>query len=262
MKSKITFSRLRAGVFFLLFGLLVFCTVRHVGIGTLCAYCPAGILQTAAASVSFTLHMAVSLAVAVMITLLLGRFFCSWGCPTSFIRGIFGAGHSVSVCRTRREKAGPGYYSAYAVLAAAIAGSFAVGFPVFCLVCPIGLFFGFIFAVHRLFVSYQPGWELIIFPLVIMAEVFLFKKWCGYICPLGAFFRLVNKAGGRFIELKADPAACSVLKGHSCHICANSCAEGISVPVHTSADSSDCVLCLNCKDECPNGAVKVRFSRN
>ena len=63
----------------------------------------------------------------------------------------------------------------------------------FCLLCPIGLVFGTLWALNRVFVLLQPGWELIVFPLMLLAELFLFKRWCSSICPLGFFFGLMGK---------------------------------------------------------------------
>ncbi len=261
MKGKVfTFGNLRLAVMVMLFAALIFGTVKYTGTGTLCAYCPAGILQVASASLSVTLFMLVCLICAAIIALLFGRAFCSWGCPTSFLRRVFGVKHRVSVSPGEAGKpAGLKPYYAYMVLAASAAGSFFAGFPVFCLFCPIDLFFGFIFAVHRLFVSYQPGWELLIFPAVIAAEIFLFRKWCAYICPIGAFFKLAGKIAAPFVRIGADKASCAVLNGRSCHICAASCGEGISAPHRPASAASDCTLCLNCKDKCPNGAVRAGF---
>ena len=77
----------------------------------------------------------------------------------------------------------------------------------FCLLCPIGLVFGTLWALNRVFVLLQPGWELIVFPLMLLAELFLFKRWCSSICPLGFFFGLMGKLRAK-LGFGARPQAC------------------------------------------------------
>ncbi len=54
-----------------------------------------------------------------------------------------------------------------------------------------------LYAISRVFVLWQPGWELVVFPLMLLAEVFLFKRWCSSICPLGFFFGLMTRLRSR-----------------------------------------------------------------
>lgn len=259
MNKFFTFSRIRTAFIVILLFLLVFSTVKYIGWGTVCAYCPVGILQVASSSLSVTIAMVVTLLVVIAITMFIGRAFCSWGCPTAIMRKLAGVKHSVS-CKVSEKKEFTKLqkYSAYCVLAASIVGSFFVGFPLFCLICPIGLFFGFIFALHKLFISYQPGWELLIFPAIIILEIFLFKSWCSVICPIGAFFKLVNKYSIRIFKVKADKDRCKVLNGSVCKVCSHNCNENISVPADDEHKKLDCTLCLTCLDKCPTNAVEIK----
>ena len=70
--------------------------------------------------------------------------------------------------------------------------------------------FGTLWALNRVFVLLQPGWELIVFPLMLLAELFLFKRWCSSICPLGFFFGLMGKlraASAPALRPAAPPAS-------------------------------------------------------
>lgn len=69
------------------------------------------------------------------------------------------AGADPNAARGRSSLAAQGQ-----VLAVLLAASLVVHFPVFCLFCPIELAFGTLFAASRMFVTWQPGWELIVFP--------------------------------------------------------------------------------------------------
>lgn len=83
------------------------------------------------------------------------------------------------------------------LVAGAVGVSFLVGFPVFCLFCPIGLFFGFLYALAKAFTVYTPSWDLVVFPLVLFLEFGLFRRWCSAICPLGALMSLIGRARPR-----------------------------------------------------------------
>jgi len=260
IKKFLTFSRLRFIFAVLLFLSLIIGSVTYTGIGTACTYCPVGILQLGASSLSITLSMLIIFFVTILVVVVAGRIFCSWGCPTSFLRKIFGVKHRVSLNSNELKTDNKlKQYSAYLILVLSIIGSFFVGFPLFCLICPIGLFFGTIFAISRLFNIYQPGWELIIFPVIIFLEIFLLKSWCGSFCPIGAFFRIVNNLTGRIIKLKASQSACTRLNGSHGHVCKNICPEELSIPEFKSIDIKDCNLCLKCVDHCPSNAIKIKF---
>lgn len=138
-----------------------------------------------------------------------------------------------------------------------LAVSFIVHFPVFCLICPIGLAFGTLFAVSRLFITWQPGWELILFPAMLLAEAFLLRRWCAAICPLGFFFGLMAKARARFSRLPRPHTNQSRCIHHEgCNVCATVCPENISATTATARDLEDCTSCLDCRGgHCPTKAI-------
>ena len=148
------------------------------------------------------------------------------------------------------------------VLGVLLAVSFAVRFPVFCLLCPIGLAFGTLWAVNRVFVLLQPGWDLVVFPLMLAAELFLFKCWCSTICPLGFLFGLVAKARAKLgigARPKADCETCISREG--CIACSTVCSEDIAVSSAETPILERCTFCLDCKEHCPTKSIKLTMSR-
>ena len=90
------------------------------------------------------------------------------------------------------------------------------GFPVFCLICPIGLTFATIVLVMRLFAFGDVAWGVILVPALLLAEVVFFRKWCSTFCPISALMSLIGKANRTFVPQvndarapRAPPARCA-----------------------------------------------------
>ena len=50
------------------------------------------------------------------------------------------------------------------------------GFPVFCLVCPIGLTFATVLVVWRLFAAGDMTWSVVLIPLLLVVELVFLRK--------------------------------------------------------------------------------------
>ena len=81
-----------------------------------------------------------------------------------------------------------------AVLAGALASSAVFGFPVFCLICPVGLTFALLIALWRLFEVNDLSWSIAIFAGFLFLEIFVLRRWCGNFCPLGALMTLLSRS--------------------------------------------------------------------
>ncbi len=135
-------------------------TPSSFGIADIAALCPLGGVEAAIASRTVVPPLLIGLAVVVALTLLLGRAFCAWGCPVPLLRRVF-RGKKASKRDASSPDSGPLDVPASErgglrdsrnwVLGGAILSTAAFGFPVFCLVCPVGLTFGTLVVVWRVF---------------------------------------------------------------------------------------------------------------
>ena len=135
----------------------------------------------------------------------------------------------------------------------------AFGFPVFCLICPVGLTVATFVALWRVFQFSEVTLSLLVFPLILVLEVVLLRKWCHRFCPLGALLGLISRLNRTFRPAVAEDA-CLQCAGGTCSRCAEVCPEGIDL--HHPAESvslAECTKCGECKDVCPAHAISFPF---
>ena len=144
-----------------------------------------------------------------------------------------------------------------AVLVAALLSATVFGFPVFCLICPVGLTFASLFAIITLFWHGTLNFSVVLMPCVLLAEVVFFRKWCSKICPLAALMGLVAKLNVTF-RPTIDENKCIESHGGVCGKCARNCHEKIDLrPGHRAAAKSNCTRCRTCIEGCPAHAIKM-----
>lgn len=168
--------------------------------------------------------------------------------------GASGAG-----CASCAAKRGAALDARHFVLGGALVSTFAFGFPVFCLVCPIGLTFATILLVINLFAHGDVTWSLIVVPALLAVEVLVFRKWCHKLCPLSAFMSLIAKANKTFVPTIDDAKCLETAKGATCGLCGRACDEGIDPrhPQLSEASWSECTKCRACVDACPASAITM-----
>lgn len=263
-------------------------TLSAIGWGDVSLLCPLGALATMLASKTVVPRAVVSLVVAAVAIVVLGRAFCAWACPVpvvSKLRGLFGKDKDASSgkteaiaaepaaaplsdhekallskttgCASCREKRGA-VDSRHFVLGGALLSAAVFGFPVFCLVCPIGLTFATILLVMLLFSNGDVTWSVVVIPALLLVEVVFFRKWCAKLCPLSALMSLVGKANRTFRPTIDDAACLETSKDVACGKCAAACGEGID-PRHPElgASWSECTKCRACADACPGHAITL-----
>ena len=85
--------------------------------------------------------------------------------------------------------------------------------------------------------------------VVIVLSVLFYRPFCKWICPLGAFYALLNKVS--LVQMKVDQSKCI-----SCGKCAKACK--MDVDVTKSPNHTECIRCGMCVRACPTNAVHFR----
>jgi len=237
--------------------------LRYEGICSITAWkiwatCPLGFLERSLAARQILPQWPYALLV-VGVVILLGRVFCAWACPTVVLQRVF---RGKAGYKHQREATPQGInwasYSSYAVLGGVLLASYWFRFPVFCLFCPIGLFFGFLFAVGRFFSIDSLGLELVLFPVMLGVELYIMRKsWCRSICPLGALLSIIGSFN-RFLLPVVVKDKCLTSTGVNCQACKRACPEGIDLSkTSRGLAPNSCTKCLECYEKCPAKAIKV-----
>lgn len=148
--------------------------------------------------------------------------------------------------------------SRHAVLLGAIGSSFVFGFPVFCLVCPIGITFAIVIGLFNLVVHADTSWGLLVFPALLVLELVVCRRWCTHLCPVGALLSLLSSRLPRLLRPQVDAAKCLRNQGVDCRVCVGECPE--EVDPHSGA-IPECSNCGSCADACPAQAIVLTWEK-
>lgn len=253
-------------------------TLSAIGYDSIALLCPLGALEVMLGAREFLLHPLLLLLLTIAVTLVVGKAFCGWLCPTPLLQRLFrgkksaeGAQHAAgnddrscaagscdhgcSGCNALKPVGGKrdGFHidSRFAVLGGALASTALFGFPVFCLVCPIGLTFATFIGLWHLFQFNETTWGLLIFPAILVLELVVLRKWCHRFCPVSAILSLVSQ-GNRLLRPRVKESVCLRSRGIDCRACVEACPEQLDPH---SVHIAECTKCGQCKERCPVGAI-------
>ena len=221
--------------------------------------CPIGAFQAVVGSSKFSFSYYVT-GFLILLGVLLGRFICGFLCPFGWLQDLL---HKVPGKKLSTKKLKPLTYLKYVVLLltvillpALVVNDVGMGDPFFCkYICPQGVLEGAIplAAVNqgiRSALGALFNWKLAVLIAIVLLAVVFYRPFCKWICPLGAFYGLMNKVS--LLGIKVDQHKCI-----SCGTCAAACK--MDVAITESPNSTECIRCGKCISACPTCAVSFRY---
>ncbi len=101
--------------------------------------------------------------------------------------------------------------------------------------------------------SYQTAWFIgLIFLVILFLNRIRIRFWCRVLCPLGALLGIFSRFS--ILRLEKDHEKCT-----NCTLCTKNCQGAASPMPGQDWENAECLLCFNCFDSCPEGALSFRF---
>jgi ferredoxin len=210
--------------------------------------------------------------VTVILTIIFGRFFCSFVCPFGSIHHFFG--YLAKLNKETTEKIDLNKYRktqsvkyfvlvVFLVMAAfpSLAATLQIGLldpiPLVTrsfniLLLPIADRFSHVISVAPRF--YEGAWLILaVFLTAVLLNFIIPRFYCRFICPLGAFFGLIDRFA--LWRIGKTKARCP-----DCRLCEINC-EDACQPTHDFR-ISECVLCFNCLEDCKHGLITYQNAKS
>jgi len=204
----------------------------------------------------------------VVLTIIFGRFFCSWVCPFGSIHhfvGFLGNREKTTPQKIQLNKYRKAQCIKYFVLIVflfmaafpSLASSLQTGLldPIPLVTRSVNLVLLPIFDSSVNFVSvtsrfYVGAWLIfLIFLTAVLLNLLIPRFYCRFVCPLGALFGIIDRFA--IWRIGKNQSECI-----DCKLCEKSC-EGGCEPAG-NIRISECVLCFNCLDDCKHELISYQ----
>lgn len=225
--------------------------------------CPIGAMQAVEGSTRYGVSMYV-LGFLVFVGILLGRFVCGWLCPFGWIQELL---YRIPSPKRKVPKRVNNVlkWLKYGILLVFVillpiltVNEFGLSTPYFCkYICPAGTLEGGV----PLLLANKPlrsavgllfTWKMAILIAVIVASILIFRPFCRYLCPLGAFYSLFNPIS--FYRYSVNQTKCT-----RCGRCAKACK--MDIDVFQTPNALECIRCGECVKVCPEQAISCSFRK-
>lgn len=222
---------------------------QSLGVGKLWFVSPLEGLESLLISKSVYSPSIIGMIIPLLVAFFLGRVFCSWLCPVSFLLELFDRARlRLSARPYLRNRLLVAKRWLWFTLIGELVISLVLGAPLFVFLSPPGLigremmmavFFG------------KLALEGLIILIVIFLELLTRRFFCRSFCPLGGLLALVGRKRSLRVDVRAGDC-------NSCGRCAKVCPMGL-LPSEGEGESAYCWNCGECIDNCRQDALRFRW---
>ncbi|MBO8131119.1 MAG: 4Fe-4S binding protein [Candidatus Marinimicrobia bacterium] len=218
--------------------------------------------------------------------IIFGRAFCGWICPLGttidIVDNIIKRERTTSSIKTRKVKylaliffisiALFGYqlswyfdpipivWRSYAILILPVFYSIIGSIPEFFISINLlpEFFYSIFDKISTLFFPINaPSFTNLMVPFLIFITILLLnfiskRFWCRNLCPLGALLGFISRFS--ILKRKVDETCTN------CSLCKKNCKMDAINADYISTDKSECILCLNCTEDCPKDSISFKFT--
>lgn len=224
---------------------------QSIGIGSLWFVSPLEGLESLLLTRSVYLPSLIGMTIPVLVALYLGRVFCSWICPVTFLLELF---DRLRKAVSRRPFVRNRLLVAKRVLWFTLIGelllSMILGAPLFVFLSPPGLVGR---EIMMLVFFHTLALEGLLLVLIVVLELLTRRFFCRSFCPLGALLAFLGRKRRLRVEMVAENCT-------GCGKCARTCPMGL-VPQQDEGASPYCWNCGECIDVCRDEALRFHWQQ-
>ena len=212
--------------------------------------CPLGSLQSAIVSSKYRFNYYV-LGILILFGVIIGRVVCGFLCPFGLVQEML---YKLPTKKIRKGKWSRLLsYVKYIILAVfVIAVPLINHVPGFCkYICPAGTLEGGLTLVLaneqlRSLAGALFSWKIAVLVIILVSSVLIFRSFCRFLCPLGAFYSLFHKISICGVTVDKDKCV-------GCDKCVCECLLDVK-----SVGDRECVHCGDCIGRCPTCAISYK----
>lgn len=200
-----------------------------------------------------------------MVTLLLGRVYCSTVCPIGTLQDIFIKARQLTPWHRKfsyRNRKWLKYEIPILYLVCLVFGLLVVAVPLE----PWHMFRNIVSIVHpgpyeiralhfTMTAVFGVVAGVVSFIILAVMSLMFGREYCNSICPIGAALGALDRYTLTAIEINPD-------KCISCMKCEDVCKSSCVKVVSRYVDNSRCVRCFDCTEVCPNDAIRLTINKH
>ena len=225
--------------------------------------CPIGALQAVITGNKHNFSFYV-VGMLLLFGVLMGRIVCGFLCPFGWLQELLNKipGRKLRIPKKVDRPLRLFKYGVFLIFVLALpmfaVDAFKLGTPWFCKwICPAGTLEGGIPLIAtneslRTGLGFTFWWKMLLLLFTIVFSMLVYRPFCRYVCPLGAFYSLFNRWS--LCQLECDQNRCT-----SCGRCERACP--MEVAETRNLNSPECIRCGRCVHACSEGAISLRFGR-